>query len=200
MKLTRWSALAVLVLFLALPQISWSDTPGNAIVNALETKVIPTSGKVGNSFDSGFGTSVDMDGNLMVVGAPLEDRADGMGANSGAVYVFERTASGWVQRQRIVSDDSVLNDQFGTSVAISLGNAGLDFLVVGTPRPDSGTGKVYVYRRDNGGTWEFDSFVSQVGPQAGDGFGTDVDIGFSIPPNSQTGDPIFILVVWRAGQ
>ena len=41
-----------------------------------------------------FGTSVAIDGDTMVVGAPLRDHTS---TNEGAVYVFERNGTGtWI--------------------------------------------------------------------------------------------------------
>lgn len=60
----------------------------------------------GQSADS-FGSSVDLDGDDLIVGAPGVDDA---GQNSGAAYVFQRTATGWVERDKLRADDGGLFD------------------------------------------------------------------------------------------
>ena len=102
--------------------------------------------------EDGFGYSVAVDGDTMVVGAP------DFGEN-GAVFVFENTAEGWVAQQQltaesVVSDglifDLSIGDQFGHSVAIDG-----DTIVVGAP-----TGvPSFVPLED-----EFPSFVPPEGP------------------------------------
>src|SRR5579875_695667 len=69
-----------------------------------------------------FGTSVALsaDGNTALVGA--------LNANTsrGAAYVFVRSGSVWSQQQKLTASDSVLFDNFGTSVALSAdGNTAL---------------------------------------------------------------------------
>ena len=58
-----------------------------------------------------FGTACAVDGDTMLIGAPEAS------AFKGAVYVFERSGSGWTQMQRLEGDPSDLS-RFGTSVAI----------------------------------------------------------------------------------
>ena len=51
---------------------------------------------------SGFGRSVALDGDRIVVGAPGADLGPAL-ANVGVVYVFDRGPSGWVRVARLVS-------------------------------------------------------------------------------------------------
>jgi hypothetical protein len=62
------------------------------------------------SGDSFFGTSVAIDGNVAVVGAPGADN------QSGAAYVFVRTGSIWSEQAKLVSSGRSF---FGASVAIA---------------------------------------------------------------------------------
>ena len=68
-----------------------------------------------NSPDEGdwFGNSVAVDGDLAVVGAPLEDAH---GFDSGAAYLFDLNTGN--QLFKLVPDDPQPFDRFGTSVAI----------------------------------------------------------------------------------
>ena len=65
-----------------------------------------------------LGTSVAIDGDVMVVGAPRDD----VGANDqGSAYVFVKPASGWAdatETAKLTASDAALGDNFGTSVAI----------------------------------------------------------------------------------
>jgi uncharacterized repeat protein (TIGR01451 family) len=63
-----------------------------------------------------FGWSVAIDGDTIVIGAPL---ADGSADNTGAVYVFVRAGSSWQQQAKLVAVDAAEWDAFGGAVAIS---------------------------------------------------------------------------------
>ncbi len=94
-----------------------------------------------------FGTSVAVDTDRIVVGAPFDD--DG-GSDAGAAYVFVRNNDGvWVEEQKLLPDDPASNAQFGASVAASQ-----QTVVVGAPRSRNAdqlqSGAVYVFRLQSG--------------------------------------------------
>jgi hypothetical protein len=101
------------------------------------------TGSDGGAIDC-FGTSVAIDGDTAVVGAPQHDF--GPSADEGAAYVFVRTGAGWTQQIRLSASDGAANDQFGRSVAISG-----DTALVGAPNRTEGAnpsqGAAYVYLR-----------------------------------------------------
>ncbi len=66
----------------------------------------------------GFGGSVAVEGDTIVVGASEHDNGFGAGADRGAAYVFERIAGSWVQTQKLLPSDPGNQDDFGGSVAI----------------------------------------------------------------------------------
>jgi hypothetical protein len=78
-----------------------------------------------------FGGSVALSGDMLAVGAHLEDSAsegvdgdqgdaDGnINFNSGAVYVFRRAGTAWEQTAYVKASNTGANDSFGTSVALS---------------------------------------------------------------------------------
>ncbi len=73
----------------------------------------------------GFGASVDLDGDTIVVGAPK--------AESGAVYVFRGDAvNGWTQDSKLVDGEASDDERFGAALAL-VGDA----LVVGAPKKDN---------------------------------------------------------------
>jgi hypothetical protein len=94
-----------------------------------------------------FGSTVDVDGNTIVVGAPRAD--SGTTFDIGAVYVFVRdpATGNFSQQQKLETSDAAAQDLFGSSVYIE-GNT----LVAGAPRKDDGTstaaGAAYVFTRD----------------------------------------------------
>ena len=97
----------------------------------------------------GFGTSVAMSGNTVVVGVPLADTA--RGKDAGAAYVFVRDGGGWKQQAKLGSSDAKKADQFGFSVAIE----GHNVIVGAKTRDESepGSGAAYSFVRSNG-VWE----------------------------------------------
>ena len=76
----------------------------------------------------GFGTSVALEGNTLVVGAPWEgsnatgvngNEADNSAPNAGAVYVFTRTAGVWTQQAYLKASNTNAGDSFGINVTLS---------------------------------------------------------------------------------
>jgi len=101
-----------------------------------------------------FGWAVDVDGDRAVVGAPNDDE-DGIGANSGAVYVYLRNANTglWEEEDKLVMQGMAAGDNFGASVAIEG-----DTIVVGAPQDDISVGSnfhgsAHVFTRGPGG-WD----------------------------------------------
>ncbi len=81
------------------------------------------------SVHSGFGGSVGLSGNRIVVGAPYETGEFG---ESGAAYTFERTGASWKPFASLRASHPDASDDFSSSVAIS-GNT----VVVGARAEDS---------------------------------------------------------------
>ncbi|MHB8878903.1 MAG: FG-GAP repeat protein [Myxococcaceae bacterium] len=94
-----------------------------------------------------FGASVSARGNRVAIGAP-DERVEGIG-EAGAVYLFEREASGtaWRLLSRIVASAPEQGHYFGSAVAL-----GEDLLAIGAPGEDGGaglnSGAIYLYERD----------------------------------------------------
>jgi LPXTG-site transpeptidase (sortase) family protein len=98
-----------------------------------------------------FGSSVDIYGDMIVVGAPGRDwdekDDDDDRVNVGAVYVFTRSGDEWSQQARIDPYDGADEDNFGSTVAlvsnrIAVGATGKD---MGPLAPNAGM--VYLYVR-----------------------------------------------------
>lgn len=98
-----------------------------------------------------FGHAIALSGDSLIVGAPQPELLFGGGA--GAAYVFALAGGSWTQQAKLLADDGVPDDAFGTAVGI----AG-DTAVVGAPYMgalagvDLEAGAVYVYAR-SGGAW-----------------------------------------------
>ena len=134
-----------------------------------ETKIVASD----DAAEDVFGTTVAMDGDYAIVGAPRND--DG-GTNSGCAYIFRRTgANTWDSGYKIVASDDAANDEFGHSVAISG-----DYAIVGAWFDDdtaSGSGSAYIFRRTGTNTWDTGTKIVASGtPRAGDQFGQSVAI------------------------
>ena len=87
-----------------------------------------------------FGSSVAIDGDTAIVGAP------GDNFTNGAVYIVQRQAGStniWREARRIPSPDAQLNDAFGRNVALSGDTALVNAYSLG---------KAYLFERDRGGT------------------------------------------------
>ena len=76
----------------------------------------------------GFGYSVALEGDTLVVGAPWEssnstgvngNQADNSATFAGAVYVFTRTGGVWTQQAYLKASNSDAGDNFGTAVTLS---------------------------------------------------------------------------------
>ncbi|TWT55029.1 hypothetical protein Pla22_26830 [Rubripirellula amarantea] len=98
-----------------------------------------------------FGHSVSIDNSTLAVGA---FRHDGIGADSGSVYIFERNrfgADNWGELKSIEAPDAAAGDRFGFSVSVQ-GST----VAVGAPHDDEGglnqLGSVYVLSQNEGGS------------------------------------------------
>lgn len=139
----------------------------------------------------GIRVALSGDGATLAVGAFLEDSsATGIGGNgfdnsladSGAVYVFTRSAGVWSQQAYVKASNPDAGDQFGVALALSDDGA---TLAVGAYAEDSNAtgvggnqadnsapqaGAVYVFTR-SGGLWSQQAYVKASNTGAGDQFG-----------------------------
>jgi hypothetical protein len=142
-----------------------------------------------------FGSSVSLsgDGKTLAVGAEKEssnatsidgDGTNDLAANSGAVYVFYKATSSWVQQAYLKSSNSEANDEFGGFGAIDLSEDG-NTIAIGALKDDSGetgiggtganntsvdAGSAYIYTR-SGSTWQQSEYIKASNAEAGDNFG-----------------------------
>jgi hypothetical protein len=144
-----------------------------------QQKITPDDAVAGDR----FGSAVHVDGNTLVVGAPLADL--GTSVDAGAVYVFTRDPAvannPWIQQQKLTAADAAADDRFGSSVYIE-GNT----LVGGAPRKDAGTsnaiGAAYVFTRDPDDValpWSQQQKLTATDGAADDQFGVSVSVNGS---------------------
>lgn len=122
-----------------------------------------------------FGYSVAILGDVIAVGATLDEH--GVGFNAGAVYLYERTDGVWTLLEKLTASDGVAGDAFGSNVAIS--PSSLIVSAAGNDDRSFSAGAVYVFRRQ-GNTWsEFRKLIASDGNVQNGGmnyFGGDVAI------------------------
>jgi sugar lactone lactonase YvrE len=109
---------------------------------------------------AGFGRSVSVSGDTVVVGAA------GANSNQGAAYVFVQSSGVWSQQQELTASDGAANDQFGGSVSVSG-----DTAVIGATGKNSSQGAAYVFVRSGGG-WSQQQELTASDGAAGDVFGS----------------------------
>ena len=144
-----------------------------------------------------YGQAVAIDGNIAVVGARGDETN---GDDSGAAYVYENITGTWTFLQKLTGDE--LQAQFGFSVAVVLDSSGLnegDFIAVGSLLGEgvvASSGSVSIYRRLKGESlFSFQQTVAAGDGSGFDEFGRAVALDLSVPANTQSGDPVYTLVV-----
>jgi hypothetical protein len=146
---------------------------------------------------TGQGVAISADGTTIAVAAPHDGGAGNAVFDSGAVYVFERSGSGWAEQAVLRASNPQMSAQFGHAVALSAdGNT----LAVGAMWESSAArgvngnqqdesipqaGAVYLFTR-GGGTWTQQGYLkaSNTGePGTAETFGEGDQFGFSVALN-----------------
>ncbi len=118
----------------------------------------------------GFGVSVAIDDDRIIVGAHQDD--DGT-TNGGSAYVFDWNGTAWLETQKLTDPVPQYYGQFGRSVAVDG-----DRVAVGSDRADSGTsddGAAVVFDFIEG-AWVATQRVVALDGASGDNFGQSVDL------------------------
>jgi hypothetical protein len=140
-----------------------------------------------------LGWSVLSFGNYAIVGAPINSN------NGGAVYIFRKEGTNWIEEQKLTPSDSAAGYFFGSSVSISG-----DYIIVGAPQNDdlSGTGSsdsigaAYVFRKEGAAWVEKQKLLASDGDTT-DSFGYSVSISgdyiiIGAPRNSETKGAVYV--------
>lgn len=164
---------------------------------------------------AGFGFSVALSGDALVVGVPWEaNAASGVGADqsdwsawgTGAAYVFRHDGATWHQEEYLKAANAGFDDRFGRSVAISG-----DLILVGAPQEDgagaglggdssldsvSNSGASYLFQKGAGG-WAQVAYIKSSNPAPADQFGyavglteSDVIVGAVYEDSGLLSDPL----------
>jgi hypothetical protein len=136
------------------------------------TKLVANDGQM----YSGFGSSVAIDGDTMVVGAPHEPTIESVGGflAPGEAYVFVRDGGSWTFQAKLAASDGTIDDRFGYSVTVEG-----DTILVGAYMADVdgnvAQGAVYVFTR-SGETWTEQTRLVAADGKVGDHFGRSVSL------------------------
>ena len=124
------------------------------------------------SVNAEFGFDIDVDGDSLIVGAPKAQ--SGTEGGPGAVYIYVRNGSSWIQQARLDYPDGPGLHGFGETVGISG-----DTAVVGSRLTTIGStqsrGAAYVFVRSSG-VWTFQQRLSPPLTEPGFGFANSVAI------------------------
>lgn len=164
----------------------------NLVVGALE--YLPTNQNSGSAFvftsdgtnwlrqqrlqpsdgapDDQFGAAVAMNGETIVVGAPLRDEGS---TNDGAAYVFVREGGAWAQQAKLLATVPQTNAFFGGAVALDG-----DTTFISAPQgaglsAEDRPGEVHVFTR-SGSTWSFRQKLTSPSQFPRDLFGASVAV------------------------
>ncbi len=151
------------------------DGPGAAYVFrfdgstwAEESKLIASDAAIAD----GFGQSVSIDGDVIVVGAP------GDNDSAGSAYIYRFNGTNWAEEQKLVASDASTGDNFGFSVSLSANVA-----VIGAHLRDGASalnaGSAYVFRF-NGSSWIQEATLSASDAAAEDWFGWSVSVSGNV--------------------
>jgi len=145
--------------------------------------------------EDAFGSSVAISGDTLVVGAPGEDsnatgfngdQLDDSATDAGAAYVYIRDSSGqWFPEAYLKASNTDAGDEFGGAVSISgetivigainehSASTGVNSNQVDNTAAEAGAGYVFVR---SGSSWSQQAYLKPSNTDAGDRFGTAVDI------------------------
>jgi len=129
----------------------------------LEKKLLASDG----ASQDQFGFSVSIDGDYVIVGAPLHS------IEKGKAYIFKRSGSTWTDEQKLTVPDGEHYDYFGGSVSID-GN----YAIVGASGSDANGynyGSAYIFKRI-GATWTEEQNLFASDGATDDNFGYSVSI------------------------
>lgn len=123
-----------------------------------------------------FGSSVAIDGDTLVVGAPLDNQGSIQDRGTASVYRRDSVSGEWVLERVLVAPDGNPDGQFGFSLAIDG-----DRLIVGSTGSNiqgNGAGAAYVFERDLGGPgqWGLAATLRGSDIDANDQFGHSVTV------------------------
>ena len=133
----------------------------------LEKQKLIASDGTDNEF---FGWEVAISKDFVVIGCP-EDEDNG--SDAGAVYIYNRVDTSWLEMQKLLASDGAGDDNFGRSVSISN-----NYIVVGSPFDDdkgNRSGSAYMFKL-NGSNWIEEQKLTASNGSEHHNYGTSVSI------------------------
>lgn len=135
-----------------------------------------------------FGHSVGISGDTIIAGAKEHDAG---GENTGAAYIFVRSAGVWLQQAKLTALDAVAGDEFGYAVGVSAEHAIVGAYLDDTPEVNGGSACVF---RRLGSKWTQTEQLTPTTPASEMLFGASVAISgltcavgaYLDSPNGQT--------------
>jgi choice-of-anchor B domain-containing protein len=129
-----------------------------------------------------FGSPIRLNGNRILIGST------GFLANAGAMFAFERQATGnYTEVERMVAFDGRSGEVFGTS----FGEDGAN-LWIGAPGSKQGRGRVFHMFRDAQGAWSAADPITLPDLNQGDGFGSAVATRGMVAAVGMPNDDVFL--------
>ena len=154
-----------------------------------ETQLLADPYMVARGYDY-FGYDVDISGNTIAVGVPGEKDSTPYFGLTGAVFIYDRLPTGWVQSQVLntgTTYDSFAASYGGFGSSIDIDG---DLLIAGAPDYDiqcsksifggCDSGLAAVYSRDASGVWSFEEGIEGSLVERFDNFGSAVALQGSI--------------------
>lgn len=179
-------------------QMIVSATVSPGVARAIDPVAILAPSDVPEGFGNGFGSSIAISGDYVVVGAKLAPYFNGN--REGAAYVSRRYGDRWIEQAKLLGSETVAYSQLGWAVDIDG-----DVIVAGAPRWEFNTcgfdrpGSVYVFRRDDQGTpddpaddtWPEEAILTVADPRISEFFGMSVAVsGDVIVVGGQCGNTV----------
>jgi hypothetical protein len=139
----------------------------------LQARLLASDGSAGDS----FGSSLSISGNVIAVGAKLDDDK---GSSAGSVYIFAQSSTNtWTQQTKLLASDGVGGDEFGVSVSVS-GNV----IAVGAKKDDVSSiydrGSTYVFANTSANVWVQQTKIEPHDGVAYDYFGGSVSLSSNV--------------------
>ena len=135
-----------------------------------QARLTPAGGQSGDA----FGTSVSLDGDRAIVGAPGDDAG---ALNSGAAYVFDFNGAVWSQTAKLKVATPTEDDAFGESVGLDGDRALVG--AVGDDGLTSNSGAAFVFEY-NGASWSETATLKAAKPDGEDDTGGFDSFGASV--------------------
>ena len=114
-----------------------------------------------------FGASIKLSGSTLLVGAPNDN------SNIGAAYVYKYNGTGWQEVQKIVPQNPILFQGFGSNVDVGTSIALISS--VKSESNDSSSGSVYIYNT-NTKNWSEEGVIKSPAANENDIFGSSLAI------------------------